>query len=153
MEFVVNEWFTNYFLEIDKYDLLVKFITWFYHSEHKIIVVANSDFDQKIRRCEKALIRKKDRKPLVLYKRFMALCYTNESKVIFASDLILDEMTLIKLHQVGTNYASDQYLFEAAWIADSKIIVTTDIRLIEHMKNVEPFKLFNLKDFLEKFVS
>lgn len=153
MEFVVNEWFTNYFLEIDKYDLLVKFITWFYHSEHKIIVVTDSDFDQKIRRCEKALIGKRDQKPLVLYKRFMALCYTNASKVIFVSNSILDKMTLTKLHQAGTNYASDQYLFEAAWCADSKIIVTTDIRLIEHMKNVEPFKLFSLEDFLEKFVS
>lgn len=62
-------------------------------------------------------------------------------------------MTLSKIHEEGSNYASDQYLFEAAWCADSKIIVTTDIRLIEHMKNVGPFKLFSLEVFLEKFVS
>lgn len=83
----------------------------------------------------------------------MALCYTNASKVIFISNSTLGEKALTKLHQAGTNYASDRYLFEAAWFADSKIIVTTDIRLIEHMKNVEPFKLFSLEGFLEKFVS
>lgn len=150
---MVNEWFSNYFLEIDKYDLLVKFITWFHQSEHKIIVIADSDFDKKFRRCEKALIKKRDQRPLKLYKKFIALCYLNANKTIFINNCTLDKMTLSKIHEEGSNYASDQYLFEAAWCADSKIIVTTDIRLIEHMKNVGPFKLFSLEVFLEKFVS
>ena len=66
MEFVINEWFPAYFLEIDKYDLFVRFITWFYQSNHKIIVIVDSDFDKKFRRCEKALIKKRDQRPLKL---------------------------------------------------------------------------------------
>jgi hypothetical protein len=58
---------------------------------------------------------------------------------------------LIRLLGVG-NYASDTYLFEAAYtIVDNRTIVTTDNRLIKHVRNQADCRLVLLDNFLQSF--
>jgi predicted nucleic acid-binding protein len=56
-----------------------------------------------------------------------------------------------KLKNDKENYYKDYFLFEAAFVSSSKIIVTTDIRLINHMRESDHYILIQLDDFLKQY--
>ncbi|MDD5432999.1 MAG: hypothetical protein PHO70_08495 [Candidatus Omnitrophica bacterium] len=45
----------------------------------------------------------------------------------------------------------DKYLLELAYSSIDKIIITTDIKLKEKLKDIESLKIFLLDEFLSKF--
>ncbi len=70
-------------------------------------------------------------------------------ELIDNEEIILPELILERL--IVGNYASDQYLFEAALLTREKIIVTTDERLMEQMQMNNLFQVLLLKGFLDTY--
>lgn len=48
-------------------------------------------------------------------------------------------------------FNSDTYLFEAAMLSRDKIIVTTDEKLANQMRDVDTFRVVLLSDFLNDY--
>lgn len=155
MEFVINEWFPEY-LRPDATDeerqKVARFIkTLLERDDVRIAVRRPSQFLKKLLRFEKDFPN-----DLLALRRVKVV----NSQIILNSDkcrIIDDDQfepipdSLANLLNVG-NYASDIYLFEAAYtIANERIIVTTDIRLIEHVGDKALCQLVHLDDFLRTF--
>ena len=153
MEFVINEWFCEYFLPSQDDKNLKKneqFLEWFFETNHKLVVVENSEFHRKIRRYSKILAY--NIKYYTLMKKFNALLERDSLRVVKIKNQQLPTSVLSRLNIAGTNFSSDQYLFEAAIFSDSKIIVTTDSKLIEHMGKSKHYNLIHLDAFFKKYI-
>jgi predicted nucleic acid-binding protein len=151
MEFVINEWFCDYFNPLEpreKFEINQKFLSWFYASPHKLVILIDSPFHIKLQKYSKWISGYKDPKYYMLLKKFMSIITSNSSKIKFIEPQELHQDIINLLNREGTNYSSDQYLFEAALTSDSKIIVTTDGKLIDHMGISDHYRLVHLNDFL-----
>lgn len=154
MEFVINEWFCDYFNPLEpreKFEINQKFLKWFYESPHKLVILIDSPFHIKLRKFSNWLSRYKDPKYFELFKKFMAIIASDSNKTRFIEQQKLPQEIINLLYKEGTNYSSDQYLFEAAHRSDSKIIVTTDGKLIDHMGVSDYYILIHLNDFLKMY--
>ncbi len=153
MEFVANEWLCEYFkfaTPEENIRKLESFLNWFYQSDHQLIVIKDSPFQIKIGQIEKILRSHFDTRYHLRFKKFHSLLYYDPTKIkIINNEEFLPTEIFDLVNIVGTNFASDQYLFEAAIKSDSKIIVTTDQRLINHMGQSEHYRLIHLDNFIE----
>ena len=153
MEFVVNEWLPEYFrpeATIEEKKQLEQFIIRFYERNDKIFVRKPSEFSRKIFRYAKDY--QTNNKVYTPLYRFIVLILEDPNRCVFINDENLTALpiqTITKL-QKG-NYASDTYLFEAATKAESRIIVTTDEKLINHMKDDTNFNVVLLSGFLRDY--
>ena len=130
--------------------LLQLFLQKFLQKNDKIIVRKPSPFLKKIEKYAKDY--QTNQKVYQHLKNFIQLILKDSNRCTFVNDeneFAISNSTKEKLQQ--GNYNSDEYLFEAALFADSKIILTTDIKLVEQMKTEEPFKVVSLKVFLETY--
>jgi rRNA-processing protein FCF1 len=152
MEFVVNEWLPEYFLPNAAKEeklFLQNFLQKFIQRNDKIIVRSPSPFLKKIYRFSKDY--QTNQKVSQNLKAFIQLILKDSTRCRFIDDEEFNLPNSTKEKLAEGNYISDEYLFEAALFADSKIIVTTDERLIEQMKNEVGFKLILLSTFLETY--
>jgi predicted nucleic acid-binding protein len=153
MELVVNEWLPEYFkpdATQEEKQLLQLFLQKFLQKNDTIVVRKPSPFLKKIDKYAKDY--QTNQKVYQHLKNFIQLILKDSNRCIFVNDeneFAISNSAKEKLQQ--GNYNSDEYLFEAALFADSKIIVTTDIRLVDQMKDQEQFKVMPLKVFLENY--
>ena len=149
MDLVVNEWLPEYFrpsASDEQKKLLETFLNRFYTKGDTIFVRRPSEFARKIPRYAKDY--QSDAKTYQNLNSFIKLIWIDSERTV-----LIDEMTETlpeatkQLLGIG-NFGSDTYLFEAAIHTVSKIIITTDEKLAEQMKNDEVFKVKLLKDFL-----
>jgi len=155
MDFVVNEWLPEYLRptanpeEREKASAFLKaFIT---KSNDRIVVLEPSDFLRKIHRFRKEFDY--DIESRGLYKNLIKAILENSDKCLQITEreaLPLPMELQEKLFK--GNFSSDTYLFQAALYSDSKIIVTTDERLQNHLADTPGFQLFLLDDFLTKYL-
>jgi predicted nucleic acid-binding protein len=153
MDFVVNEWLPEYFRRNatnEERHVLEAFLNKFMESEDRIFVRRPSAFLDKIHRFSSELQAFPNRRQEL--SKFISLILYNSDKCRLIDDLEYNLQHEIeqKLSDTG-NFASDLYLFEAAAATDSKIIVTTDIKLITFMKDETDYRLFRPEDFLSEF--
>jgi hypothetical protein len=153
MEFVINEWFPEYFIYPEgskEKTFLKKFVNKFYNSKDVLFIKRPSEFWSKLHRYSKQYHANED-----IYRElkiFISVILQDSNRVkIIDEDIELPNEVLGKLNIMNTNFFSDQYLFEAAFKSDSKIIVTTDIKLIGHMGKSEFYNLVLLDDFMEEY--
>lgn len=151
MDFVINEWCPEYFIHADgstERTLLRQFVNNFYNSEDVLVIKRPSEFWSKLYRYAKKYQNNEE-----IYgelKTFIRVVLQDLNRVIYIDDdvsLPIDVYEL--LNAENTNFSSDQYLFEAAYQSDSKIIVTTDQKLINHMGQSEHYRLIHLDNFIE----
>jgi predicted nucleic acid-binding protein len=89
---------------------------------------------------------------ILFYRRFIKEILLDQSKCRrITENIVLPETVVANLNQPNTNFNSDTYLFEAASLTNTKIIVTTDEKLINQMNTVDDFKIISLIDFLESY--
>jgi hypothetical protein len=155
MEYVVNEWLLDYFKYNDGTEerkKLFKFLAYFSSNNDVIIVRIPSPFSKKLYNYEKFL--QNDHKKYL--KWFIKTIFRNSDKCKIFPEWEYPTPSLSanlnsKLNQ--GNFGSDKYLFETAMFItqNEKIIITTDEKLVEHVKDISEFKLILLNDFLEKY--
>lgn len=153
MEFVVNEWLPEYFkpnASYDKKQKLEQFLNKFIERNDKIFVRRPSEFYRKIYRYKKDY--QYDSKVNQQLNIFINLILLNSERCYIVDDneFELSQAIVEKLNESG-NYSSDVYLFEAACITETKLIITTDEKLKTYMKNNEIFKVQLLDDFLNNY--
>lgn len=153
MEFVVNEWLPEYFkpdASTEQKEKLEKFLNKFLERNDKIFVRRPSEFLRKIFRYANAY----QNYPKVYNNihKFITVVFHDSKRCLIVDD---DEFTLqshIRNKLVdGGNMVSDIYLFEAASITETKIIVTTDERLQKWMKDEVEYTIELLDDFLANY--
>ena len=153
MELVVNEWLPEYFkpnASNDEKQKLEEFLNRFMEKDDKIFVRRPSEFYRKIYRYKKDF--QNNLKVNDQISRFINFILLNSDKCFIVDDdeFELSEVILNKLNESG-NYNSDTYLFEAASVTETKLIITTDHKLKTHMKNNGTFDVQLLNDFLANY--
>ncbi|MFZ4635122.1 MAG: hypothetical protein ACOYNO_13030 [Saprospiraceae bacterium] len=152
MDFVINEWFLDWHrpdaLAVEKKEVYV-FFQRFLRSNHKIVVLQNSPFLQKLHRYRSTFDYDIPCR-LALKNFFSAVLQNPEKCVVLQGATALPSVLESKL--LTGNYASDQYLFQAAQATDDKIIVTTDRRLVEHIGPNEGFNFYDVETFKQAFL-
>ncbi len=155
MDFVVNEWLPEYLRPTanpEERERAVLFLRAFIiKPKDRIVVREPSDFLRKIHRFRKEFDY--DNGSRELYKNLIKAILENSEKClqILDSDSPKLPAELQEKLSIG-NFSSDTYLFEAAQLSDSKIIVTTDERLQKHIADTAGFKVVLLDDFLRGYV-
>jgi len=157
MEYIVNEWLLDYFTYDDgtvERKKLSKFLAYFSSKDDVIIVRIPSPFSKKLDHYAKEL--QDDHKKDQYLKWFINTIFRNSDKckIVYDSefaDHALNENLNSRINQ--GNFGSDRYLFETAMFItkNEKTIITTDEKLVEHVKEISEFKLILLNDFLEKY--
>ena len=153
MEFVVNEWLLEYFkpdAPNDEKKKLEEFLIKFLERNDKIFVRRPSEFLRKLFR----FANDYQHYPRVYENihKFITVIYldSNKCRIIHDGEFELSEVITTKLNESG-NYNSDTYLFEAASVTETKLIITTDEKLKTHMENNGIFNVQLLDDFLVNY--
>jgi len=153
MELVINEWFPEYCrpeATKESRQMLQSFLERFLQNDDVICVRNPSPFLTKIYRYAKEYQSHSDTRSILILSRFIKAVLLNSKKCKFITgEHDLDEVVLEKLSH--GNYASDKYLFEAAVMTGSKIIITTDQRLYNHFRDIDVFTIVMLPDFLANY--
>lgn len=150
MEFVVNEWLPEYFrpdATIEQKLQLEKFLNKFMERNDKIYVRKPSEFLRKILRY--ANDYQNNPKVYGNINRFIKFIYLDSERceLIRDDEFELSEEIRNKLID-GGNTVSDTYLFEAASVTETKLILTTDAKLKALMENERTYKVELLATFL-----
>lgn len=153
MDLVVNEWLPEYFkpnASNDEKQKLEKFLNRFIEKNDKIYVRRPSEFYRKIHRYKKDY--QNNLKVNDQIGKFINLILINSDRCFIVDDdeFELSEEIRKKLIE-GGNTASDTYLFEAASATQTKLILTTDVKLKALMENNEIFKVELLDNFLSNY--
>ncbi len=153
MELVVNEWLPEYFkpnASNGEKAKLEKFLNTFTERNDKIFVRRPSEFYRKIHRYKKDY--QNNLKVNEQLGRFINYILINSDRCFIVDDgeFELPEVTVSKLSEPG-NYKSDTYLFEAASVTETKLIITTDEKLKSHMEDNGIFNVQLLDEFLANY--
>jgi len=153
MEFVVNEWLPEYFrpdATNDEKEKLEKFLIKFLEKNDKIFVRRPSEFLRKLLR----FANDYQNYPNVysnIHKFITVIVFDSKRcSIIDDDEYDLSEIIINKLNESG-NYNSDTYLFEAASVTETKLIITTDKKLKTHMENNGIFNVQLLDEFLTNY--
>ena len=153
MELVVNEWLPEYFkpdATNEEKVKLEKFLNKFLERNDKIFVRRTSDFFRKIYRYSKEY----QNHPRVYenIRKFIAVIFHDSNRCFIVHDDAFELSDEIRNKLIeGGNTASDIYLFEAASVTNTKLILTTDEKLKDWMKEEVEFKIELLDDFLSNY--
>ncbi len=153
MEFVVNEWLPEYFrpdATNEEKRKLEKFLNTFMQRNDKIFVRRPSEFLRKIYRYSKEY--QNNNKTSIEISKFIKVVLLDSDRCFFVDDneFELTDATTNKLVE-GGNTVSDTYLFEAASASETKLILTTDVKLKILMENEGTFRVELLDDFLANY--
>ena len=153
MEFVVNEWLPEYFkpdATNEEKEKLEKFLIKFLERNDKIFIRRPSEFLRKLLR----FANDYQNYPNVYSNihKFITVIYfdSKRCRIIHDDEFELSEVIVNKLNESG-NYNSDTYLFEAATVTETKLIITTDVKLKIHMENNGIFNVQLLDEFLTNY--
>jgi hypothetical protein len=155
MYLVVNEWLPEYFLREalpEQKRQLEAFLNRFMIRGDVLYVQENSPFENKIYRFAK------ENQQYPVYqniKQFISIVLKDNKRctLVERNEDIPTEIDEL-LNQLGTNYNSDRYLFETAWLLpqnEPKIIITTDEKLKKQMIDNQYFEVVLLADFLNTY--
>ena len=153
MEFVVNEWLPEYFrpdATNEEKEKLEKFLNKFLERNDKIFVRRTSEFFRKIYRY--ANDYQNHPKVYGNIRKFISIIFIDPNRCFIVHDDAFELSDEIRNKLIdGGNTVSDTYLFEAASVTETKLILTTDERLKEWMQDEEEFKIELLDDFLANY--
>lgn len=153
MEFVVNEWLPEYFkpdATNDEKRKLELFLNKFIERKDKIYVRRPSEFLRKIYKYSKEY--QNNTKTYLEVSKFIKIVLMDSERCAFVDndEFELSDAIRNKLAE-GGNTISDTYLFEAASVSETKLILTTDAKLRTLMENEGTYKVELLDNFLTNY--
>jgi len=151
MEIVVNEWLLDYMcpnVDLDKKDIANKFLSVLLEKCDKIVIGRGTPFVKKFYRYMKDFGRYHEFKSN--FSKLNQLLFLNSDKTI-----ILEKEEVAQLPKEINEILppDDKYLFELAYTTTDKIIVTTDQRLYEKVKNITGLRIYLLEEFLKLYIT
>jgi hypothetical protein len=153
MNFVVNEWLPEYFrpeATAEEKQKLEQFINTFLQRNDTIYVRRPSEFLTKIYRYSKSY--QTNTNIYLAISAFIKFILFDSQRCRFIDDDEYDLSDAIHQQLVeGGNTISDTYLFEAAAATEEKLIVTTDVKLRNLMRQAAPYTVVLLDDFLANY--
>ena len=151
MEIVPNEWLLDYMrLDADKEkaSIAIQFLNTIVKKCDKLVIKRTSPFIKKFYHYfEESNIDTKCHK---IFVDLFDLLVIDSNKTI-----IVDNGDIKKLPKEieGKTPSDDKYLIELAYSYPDRVIVTTDQRLKEKLKDEGDLKIYLLEEFLEQYLS
>jgi KaiC/GvpD/RAD55 family RecA-like ATPase len=151
MEIVVNEWLLDYMCpnsDSNKTAIAIQFINAVVKKCDKIVIRRPSPFVSKFYRYMKEFgwdPRFKER-----YKKLNHLLFLNSDKVIIADNIDIEKLPKEVEKKIPND---DRYLVELAYFSKDKIIVTTDERLKEKLRDEDNLKVCLPEEFFKEYLS
>ena len=151
MELVVNEWLLDYFRpDSEKYerDLALKFVNALVEKCDKVVIRRASPFVKKFHSYMKEFGYDLDFKKR--FKKINELLFRNSDKTIIIDDYDIESLPE-RIEQKVPSDDDDRYLVELAYSSTDKIIITTDKRLKEKLKDEPDLKIYLLEEFMKNY--
>lgn len=142
MEIVVNEWLLDYMRpDSEKLGFAFRFLDQIELKAHRLVIREESPFVRKLYRYDKQFFR---------YFKRLKMMLRDSDKV-----KLIDEQEIQPLPPkiAGVVPYKDTYLVELAYSTSDKLIVTTDTRLQEALKDIESIKIYLVDEFIEEFLT
>ncbi len=151
MEIVVNEWLLDYMRPNAKdcnRNLAIKFINAWVEKCDKIVIRRPSPFVKKFHNFMGQFSWDLDFKKR--FSKLNRLLFYNSDKTIIADD---NDIKKLQNEVEAKTPSDDKYLIELAYSGPDRIVVTTDTRLKEKLKDEANLKIYLLEDFLPNYLS
>jgi predicted nucleic acid-binding protein len=151
MEIVVNEWLLEYLRpdsEKSKRDLALKFVNAWVKKCDKVLIRRPSPFIKKFYVYMKQF--ESDFDSIERFKKVNHLLFHNLDKTIIIDDNDIKSLPEGLEQKVP---ADDKYLVELAYTSADSIIITTDERLKEKLKDESGLKIHLLDEFMKSYLS
>ncbi len=158
MEFVINEWYLDWHrpdAAPSEQAAARKFLEWLQASQHRVVVLRDSPFIQKLHTYRRDF----NYHPMckIFLKQFFTILENADRCRILEEPPTLppeiEELLRRPLENPLSNYESDRYLFESSETTDAKIIITTDVKLVKHFEGNGRFQLWSVDEFWAKFAT
>ena len=151
MEIVVNEWLLDYLCPdatADNRTLAIKFINAWVQKCDKIVIRRQSNFTKKFYRYDKASQSNTDLKKL--FSKLYKLLFLDSDKTIIVDE---DDINSLPRELEAKTPSDDKYLVELCYSRSGRIIITTDTRLKEKLKDEANLKIYLVEEFLQNYLS
>ena len=149
MEIVVNEWLLDYLRpdsEKLKRDLALKFVNSWVEKCDKVLIRRPSPFVEKFYTYMKRFGHDQNFKKR--FKKMNELLFHNLDKTIIIDDNNIKPLPERIEQKVPID---DKYLVELAYSSANPVIITTDERLKEKLKDESNFKIYLLEEFMKNY--
>jgi len=151
MEIVVNEWLLDYLhpnTEESKRNLTLKFINTLVKKCDKMLIRRSSPFVKKfymyMKQFEQDLNFKRR------FKKMNELLFRNPDKTTIIDD---EDVKFLPKEFEQKVPIDDKYLVELAYSSVDKIIITTDEKLKERIKDESDLKIYLFEEFMKNYLS
>lgn len=151
MEIVVNEWLLDYIRpssDLEKISMVTRFVNGVVKKCDKIVIGRPSPFVSKFYCYMKKFGGNIDFKKRST--KLHRLLFRNPDKTIIVDEA--DKKELPEEIKKKTPY-DDQYLIRLAYSCEGRIVLTTDGRLKEKLKDETELKIYLLEEFLREYLS
>lgn len=149
MEIVVNEWLLDYLLPDaaeEERNLARRFMIAWPKKNDKVVIRRQSPFTRKLYRYLKATETKIDfNRPFLRLHKFL---FRDSDKTILVEE---SEITKLPNELEATTPPDDKYLIELAYSKPDRIILTSDTKLKEQLKDEIHLKIYLLEEFLQNY--
>ena len=148
MQFVVNEWLLEYLTpnaDEDNFKKVNKFIEYISGQSHKIVIGRKNPFITKFYKFSKEYSWNESSNKN--FKKLHNLLFRDSERTLIIED---NELYKIPEELKNKTHSKDIYLIELALSTEDKIIITTDSKLKEMLKDVNDLNIELLDDFLNK---
>jgi len=151
MEVVVNEWLLEYLRpdaeESDRRKAF-KFVSIVMQKCYKIVIKGNSPFVNKFRNYSKLSEQYIDSKQL--FSMLHKLLFRDSDKTIIVND---SELQTLPEDIAAKTPSDDKYLIELWYSKQDRIVVTTDTKLKDKLKDIPNLKICLLQEFLQEYLA
>jgi len=150
MEIVVNEWLLDYLCpnaQESERKAALQFLNAFVRKTDKIVLRSHSPFVDKFYDYSKRSEQFTNIKPLF---SILHLLFRNADKTIIAYDR---DLQTLPDDIAAKTPPGDKYLIELWYSKQDRIVLTTDTRLKDKLKDIPGLKICLLQDFLPEYLS
>ncbi|MFH1318699.1 MAG: hypothetical protein ABIH71_06760 [Candidatus Omnitrophota bacterium] len=148
MEIVVNEWLLDYMLPDStkqQKDFVVQFIDIWINRCDRVLIRRPSPFVNKFYRYWKSI--ENDQASRKRFKLLNSLLFLNSDKTRIIDDADVQPLPMELSQKVPMD---DKYLIELAYVSTDKIVITTDAKLKDKLKDEQALKIYLLEDFIKE---
>jgi len=151
MEIVVNEWLLDYLrpdAQESKRTAAIQFLNAFVKKCDKIVIKINSPFVRKFYRFWKRFGW--DSHFHKNFSKLHRLLFRDTDRTIIAYD---NEIQVLPDNIAAKTQTDDKYLIELWYLKQDRIVLTTDARLKEKLKDIPNLKICLLEEFLQEYLA
>lgn len=148
MEIVVNEWLLDYMLPDStkqQKEFVVQFIDIWIKRCDRVLIRRTGPFVNKFYRYWKSV--ENDQASRKRFKLLHSLLFLNSDKTKIVDDTDVQPLPTELSQKVPMD---DKYLIELAYVSTDRIVITTDAKLKDKLKDEQALKIYLLEEFIRE---